>query len=99
MIDRAAPLVGASHVRVISETGYRWGFELADAAELLLATKVGGEALSHGHGAPARLVAPGRRGFQWVKWVTRIELTESPDLGAFPSTIISSFSDAGRGRS
>ncbi len=99
LIDRAVPQEGASHIRVTSETGYRWGFELTDAAQLLLATTVGGEPLSHGHGAPARLVAPGRRGFQWVKWVTRIELTDGPDLGALPSTILSSFSDAGRGRS
>ena len=56
---------GASHVRVISHTGYRWSFELARRLRgLLLATDVGGEALSHEHGAPVRLVAPGRRGFR-----------------------------------
>ena len=49
-----------------------------DARALLLATRVGDGALSHGHGAPCRLVAPGRRGFQWVKWVTRIEVHEDP---------------------
>ncbi|MQA93038.1 MAG: molybdopterin-dependent oxidoreductase, partial [Gemmatimonas sp.] len=87
----------AGHVRVVSVTGYRWSFSLEDAREMLLATRVGGEPLSHGHGAPARLVAPGRRGFQWVKWVTRVELHSEPDPGAFPSTIFSSFSAAGRG--
>ncbi len=64
---------------------------------MLLATRVGGEPLSHGHGAPVRLVAPGRRGFQWVKWVTRLELRSDSDPGAFPATILSSFSAAGRG--
>jgi DMSO/TMAO reductase YedYZ molybdopterin-dependent catalytic subunit len=34
--------------------------------------------LSSGHGAPARLVAPGRRGYWWVKWVARIELRDEP---------------------
>ena len=82
---------------MVSVTGYRWSFSLDDASGLLLATRVGGEPLSHGHGAPARLVAPGRRGFQWVKWVTRLELHAEPDPGAFPSTILSSFSAAGRG--
>ena len=38
-----------------------------------------------------RLVAPGRRGFQWVKWVRRIELHDGPDLGAPAATILSSF--------
>jgi hypothetical protein len=84
------------HVSVISVTGYRWGFS-AGERELLLATHVGGEPLSHRHGAPVRLVAPGRRGFQWVKWVTTLEVRDSPDAGAPASTLWSSFTDAGRG--
>jgi DMSO/TMAO reductase YedYZ molybdopterin-dependent catalytic subunit len=82
---------------VISHTGYRWGFELRELADLLLATHVGGEELVHGHGAPLRLVARSRRGFQWVKWVVRIELHEGPDRGAAASTVWSSFTDEGRG--
>ena len=84
-------------MRVISRTGYRWSFGLDDARGLLLATHVGDEPLSHGHGAPCRLVAPGRRGFQWVKWVERIEVHEDPDPGALASTVLSSFSAEGRG--
>jgi hypothetical protein len=86
-----------SHVRVISHTGYRWSFDRADARNLLLATHVGGEPLSHGHGAPVRLVAPGQRGFIWVKWVVRVELHDGPDPGAFASTVWSSFTSRGRG--
>jgi DMSO/TMAO reductase YedYZ molybdopterin-dependent catalytic subunit len=97
LLERAGPLPAASHMRVISQTGYRWGFDLRDARGLLLATSVGGEPLSHEHGAPARLVAPGRRGFQWVKWVTRIELHAGPDPGAAASTVWSSFTPEGRG--
>jgi Oxidoreductase molybdopterin binding domain len=97
LVDRAQAGPDAHHLRVVSVTGYRWSFSLEDAREMLLATRVGGEPLSHGHGAPARLVAPGRRGFQWVKWVTRLELSSEPDPGAFPSTILSSFGAAGRG--
>jgi hypothetical protein len=59
---------------VVSVTGHRWTFPLPELRTMLLATHVGSEPLSAGHGAPARLVAPGRRGFQWVKWVTRIEV-------------------------
>jgi DMSO/TMAO reductase YedYZ molybdopterin-dependent catalytic subunit len=97
LLDRAGPLPAASHVRVISHTGYRWSFDLREARGLLLATGVGAEPLSHEHGAPARLVAPGRRGLQWVKWVVRVELHDGPDPGAPASTVWSSFTPEGRG--
>ena len=71
--------------------------ELRDARGLLLATGVGGEALSREHGAQVRLVAPGRRGFEWVKWVVRVELHDGPDPGAPASTVWSSFTPEGRG--
>jgi DMSO/TMAO reductase YedYZ molybdopterin-dependent catalytic subunit len=95
LLERAGPQAG--HVRVISHTGYRWSFALADARGFLLATHVGDEPLSHGHGAPVRLVAPGRRGFQWVKWVTRVEVHADADLGAPAATLWSSLTPAGRG--
>ena len=44
----------------------------------MLATRVGGELLWHGHGAPLRLVVPGRRGYDWVKWVDEVRLVDSP---------------------
>jgi DMSO/TMAO reductase YedYZ molybdopterin-dependent catalytic subunit len=97
VLDAAGVGEGARHVRVISRTGYRWSFSLDDARGLLLATGVRAGPLSHGHGAPCRLVAPGRRGFQWVKWVVRVEVHEDPDPGAVASTVWSSFTAAGRG--
>jgi DMSO/TMAO reductase YedYZ molybdopterin-dependent catalytic subunit len=97
LLASASPQPEARHVRVVSHTGYRWSFSLEDAADLLLATRVGAEPLSHGHGAPVRLVAPGRRGFQWVKWVERLELAAESDYLAPASTVWSSFTAAGRG--
>jgi DMSO/TMAO reductase YedYZ molybdopterin-dependent catalytic subunit len=97
LLDEAGAHPAAGHVRVISRTGYRWSFGAEHARGLLLATHVGDEPLSHGHGAPCRLVVPGRRGFQWVKWVDRVEVHEDPDPGAVASTVWSSFSPAGRG--
>jgi DMSO/TMAO reductase YedYZ molybdopterin-dependent catalytic subunit len=98
VLDGAVPDRGrARHVSVVSRTGYRWSFALSDADRLLLATHVGNEALSHDHGAPVRLVAPGSRGFEWVKWVERIEVLSEPDYGAPASTVWSSFTRAGRG--
>jgi DMSO/TMAO reductase YedYZ molybdopterin-dependent catalytic subunit len=97
ILDQAGVDPAATHVRVISHTGYRWSFPLDDTASLLLASRVGDEALSHEHGAPLRLVAPGRRGFQWIKWVVRLQVHTGPDLGASGSTVWSSWTPEGRG--
>lgn len=68
----------ARSVLVRSTTGYWVRLPVDDIDTLLLATAVGGRPLSRGHGFPARLVAPDRRGFWWVKWVDRIELQRTP---------------------
>ncbi len=91
LLDLAGADRRARHVTVGSVTGYRWSFALEDANDLLLAMQVTDAPLSHDHGAPVRLVAPGARGFQWVKWVTRIDVRRGPDLTAPLSTVWSSF--------
>ncbi|MFB6311185.1 MAG: molybdopterin-dependent oxidoreductase [Salinirussus sp.] len=87
----ADPTDEATWVVVRSVTGYRWSFPLSAADDLLLATHVDGERLSHGHGAPLRLVAPGRRGFQWVKWVESIEVRRRRDLSQWIAIFVSGF--------
>ena len=79
----------ARYVRFVSVTGYRWSLPIEEARDALLATHIGTERLRHGHGAPARLVAPGRRGFQWVKWVERIDVRRQGDPAQWAVTLIS----------
>ncbi len=69
---------GARSLVVRSATGYGRRFPLRDLPHLLLATGYEGRPLADRHGAPARLVAPGRRGFWWVKWVTSITVDDVP---------------------
>ena len=77
-LDRLVAGASGRSIRVVSATGYDRRFPIEDAPRLLLATRYGGEVLDAGHGFPARLVAPDRRGFWWVKWVVRIEVDDLP---------------------
>jgi len=93
LLDAVEPDETAAWVSFRSVTGYRFSLPIEEARGALLATHVGGEALSHGHGFPARLVAPGRRGFQWVKWVAAVEVREDPDYGQWVAIFASGFTD------
>ncbi len=77
-------LAGARSIVVTSVTGYRRRFPADEAATLWLATAVEGRALTAGTGAPLRLIAPGRRGFWWVKWVASVELSGRPASAQAP---------------
>ena len=63
---------------MVSATGYDRRFPVEEAPKLLLALRLGGDPLSADHGFPARLVAPARRGFWWVKWVVQVEVQGAP---------------------
>ena len=76
-LSRVVSAPGSS-IRVISTTGYERRFPIEAAEHLLLATHAAGAPLSVGHGAPVRLVAPGRRGFWLVKWVSEIVVDDRP---------------------
>jgi hypothetical protein len=73
-LSRLVP-AGAT-VLVTSTTGYARRLPVED--DVLLATTMGGQPLTPGHGAPVRLVVPGRRGYHWVKWVERVEVVDGP---------------------
>ena len=77
LLDLAEVERDAASITVTSVTGYYRRFSLQEARSYILATRVGGETLSHGHGFPVRLVAKRLRGFEWVKWVTRVRVNDT----------------------
>lgn len=74
ILAAASVEAGAVAVMVRSMTGHWTALPLEEARQALLATHVGGETLAHGHGFPVRLVAPQRRGFEWVKWLGEVRV-------------------------
>jgi len=71
-------------VHVRSMTGYDRRFAIEEAGRLMIATRLGGIPLDPGHGFPVRLVAPDRRGYWWVKWVTAITIDALPSWWQLP---------------
>jgi DMSO/TMAO reductase YedYZ molybdopterin-dependent catalytic subunit len=69
---------GRRSVKIRSVTGYTRWFGVPALDQVWLVTGVGGRSLPYGHGYPARIVAPGRRGFWWVKWVSSIQPSDRP---------------------
>ncbi len=74
LLARHGLRASAQRVDIVSQTGHAWSFPIGEADRLLIATHVGGETLSAGHGYPARLIAPDHRGFQWIKWVSQVHV-------------------------
>jgi DMSO/TMAO reductase YedYZ molybdopterin-dependent catalytic subunit len=70
---KAVGIAPDANVIVRSATG--WGAQIApdEVDGCLLAWGCAGADLPAANGAPLRLVAPGRRGLDWVKWVASIE--------------------------
>jgi DMSO/TMAO reductase YedYZ molybdopterin-dependent catalytic subunit len=77
LVDLLGQATGRS-IRVGSATGYHRLFAVDAVDDMYLAVGYGGDPLHDGHGAPVRLIAPGRRGYWWVKWVTSVEPDDRP---------------------
>ena len=74
LLDAAGPDARSTRVVVRSVTGWGAALGMDEARRTLLATRVAGAPLPVDNGAPCRLVAPERRGLDWVKWVSEVEV-------------------------
>jgi len=50
---------------------------------LIIADEINGLTLPPAHGFPFQLVAEDKWGYKWIRWITRIELSEDPDYRGF----------------
>jgi len=72
----AGPSQGARDVVFHAADGYNSsvGVDYALGDDVLLAWGMNGEPLPREQGFPLKLVAPGKAGYKWVKWVVRVEV-------------------------
>ena len=75
LLDLAEADKGSWLVQFQAQEGYQHTLTLAEASEVVLATHVGGETLSHVHGFPLRAVIASRRGWFWVKWLSEVRIS------------------------
>ena len=85
LLERAAPLSNAARVRFHGVDNYTDTIPLEKAMEstTLLAHHMNGVRLPHRHGYPLRVIVPGYFGEKHVKWLTRIELSDTNAKGFY----------------
>ena len=80
LIAEAGAVPGANTVIFHAADGYTTSQPLDYLAgqNILLAYRMNGVDLPPERGAPFQLVAESKWGYKWIKWVTRIELSDDP---------------------
>jgi len=80
-----------AYVRFTSVTGYRWSLPIEEAEDAA-ARNARGRRAPLARARRARSAGRARQaGFQWVKWVTRVEVRSEYDLGQWVVTLVSGF--------
>lgn len=74
VLDAAGAEAKLQRVEVHSVTGWMVPLERDELDGILLATHVAGRELPAANGRPLRLVAPGRRGLDWIKWIAEVRV-------------------------
>lgn len=76
LLARAGVSPDVRDVALYAADGYTESLPLAVALDpdVLLAIQLDGQPLNRTHGAPARLIVPGKYGIKNVKWIERVEL-------------------------
>ena len=85
LFDAAAVSEGASTVILHAVDGYTTSLPLNFVLErdLIIADRINGIVLPAANGFPFQLVAEEKWGYKWIRWLTRIELSDDADYEGF----------------
>jgi DMSO/TMAO reductase YedYZ molybdopterin-dependent catalytic subunit len=83
LLDRAQVKSGVLTIIFYAADGYSssLSYKEIERLDLLLASEINGRTLDAKRGFPFQVVAESKLGYKWVKWVTRIELSDKPYQG------------------
>ncbi|WP_440952317.1 molybdopterin-dependent oxidoreductase [Methanococcoides sp. FTZ1] len=97
LLDEAGVQDGATTVIFHSADGYSTALELDYLVEnnIILGYRLNDVTLPKDHGYPFQLVAEGKYGYKWAKWVTGIEVTDELYEGYWESRGYNNNADVG----
>ncbi|MDD4898139.1 MAG: molybdopterin-dependent oxidoreductase [Methanocellales archaeon] len=85
MIKQSDPLPNATTVIFYAYDGYTTSFPLEYIMDndIIMAYKMNNVTLTPERGFPFQLVAQSKWGYKWIKWITKIELSNNPDYRGY----------------
>jgi DMSO/TMAO reductase YedYZ molybdopterin-dependent catalytic subunit len=85
LVEKAVPLSEANTVIFHAYDGYTTSFpiEYIMDNDILIAFKMNDITIPPERGYPFQLVAESKWGYKWIKWITRIELSDDEDYRGF----------------
>lgn len=85
LLNLAVPTVEANTVIFHAADGYTTSIplEVIVDRDLIVADRINGITLPQANGFPLQLVAEDKYGYKWIKWITRIELSNDPSYRGF----------------
>jgi DMSO/TMAO reductase YedYZ molybdopterin-dependent catalytic subunit len=94
VLDLAGPRGDYVTIRDDRDFSASLSLDYVNTGKPILAWEANGEPLPREHGWPMRVVAPGKYGYKWVKWVTEIEVHSRGYEGSYEEAGFSLDGDA-----
>ena len=85
LLEQVVPTTEANTVVFHAADGYTTSLPLEFIVDrnLIIADRINGITLPEANGFPFQLVAEAKWGYKWIKWITRIELSNDPSYRGF----------------